>query len=175
MEMSGSSLNFGTEQNADIEMTDAPQLIMDIEMTNALGDRNAVSSEDGINQSGRGRLLTSSAEQGNLYNSSDAMYRSGESIPHGQDGPTSVVSNRGGYVTRSDDARPIYVYRLGPQELTDFNAILAAGEHQCSPGLDGEDIIPVDADGYECEFCKACEDYNRTAGQNNVHWYTVLP
>ncbi|KAH7182103.1 hypothetical protein DER46DRAFT_587842 [Fusarium sp. MPI-SDFR-AT-0072] len=163
MEMSGSSLNLGTEQNVDIEMPDAPD------------DRNPVSSEDGIKQSSRRRLPTWSADQGNLYNSSDAVSRSGESIPHGQDGLTSVVSNRGCYVIRLDGARHISVYRLGPHELAAFNAIRAAREHQCSPGLDGDDLTPVGAVGYECEFCKACEDYNHTASQNNLHWYTVLP
>ncbi|KAK2468264.1 hypothetical protein H9L39_19910 [Fusarium oxysporum f. sp. albedinis] len=163
--MPGSSFNLGTEQpvqSVDSEMADVPV------------DRNIVSSEDGIKQSGRGRPPTSSADQGNLYNSSDAVSRGGESIPHGQDGPTSVVSNRGGYVIRSDDARPISAYLLGPQELAAFNAIRATREHECSPVPDGEDIIMVGDVRYECEFCKACEDYHRTAGQNNVHWNTVL-
>ncbi|KAF4450199.1 hypothetical protein F53441_6633 [Fusarium austroafricanum] len=57
-------------------------------------------------------------------------------------------------------------YGLTPQELATFNAIRAAREqHQCSRGL-----TPAGAVVYECEFCKAVEDYLRTAGQNNVHW-----
>ncbi|KAH7253746.1 uncharacterized protein BKA55DRAFT_674997 [Fusarium redolens] len=162
--MSGSSFNLGTEkpvQSADIEMPDAPDESVDIEMPDAPGDRNAVSSEDGIKQSGCGRPPTSSADQGNLYNSSDAVSRGGESIPRGQDGPTSVVSNRGGYVIRS--AQPISLYSLNALELAAFKAIRAAREHQRSRGL-----TPDGAVGYESEFWKACEDYYRTAGQNEV-------
>ncbi|KAL7755857.1 hypothetical protein ACKLNR_014384 [Fusarium oxysporum f. sp. zingiberi] len=184
--MSGSPFNLGTKQpvqsvdsempdvpvqSVDIEMPDAP---VDSEMTDIPVDRNTVSSEDGIKQPGRGRPTKFSADQGNLYNSSDVVSRGGESVPHGQDGPTSVVSNRGGYAIRSHDTQPISVFPLGPQEVVDFNAIRAAKEHQCSPGRDGEDVTPVDAAEYECGFCKAREAYYHTAGQNDVHWDTVL-
>lgn len=72
------------------------------------------------------------------------MYYGGESIPHGQDSSTPVVSNRGGYAIHS--ARPIFVYYLGPQELVAFNAIRAAREHQGSRGP-----TPVDAVGNKCD------------------------
>jgi hypothetical protein len=164
MEMSGSSFNLETEQ---------PVQSVDIEMSDFFVDINTVCSEDGINQFSRGRPLTSSAGQGSLYNSSDAVSRGGESIPHGQNGPTSVISNRGGYAVRSDDGRPISVYPLDPQQLTALNAVHAVREHQCSPGVDGDNTTMVDADDYECKFCKVFEDYLRTAGQNNVHWDTI--
>ncbi|CVL12581.1 uncharacterized protein FPRN_15125 [Fusarium proliferatum] len=171
--MSVSSVNLGTEQpvkSVDREMPDAPGQIVDIEMTGVSQDRNVVSSEDGIEQFGRGRPPTSSADQGNLYNSSDDVSRGGESILHGPEDLTPEASNRGGIVAQWNIAR---VYHLGPHELAAFNAIRAAKEHQCSPGFDGEDTIMVDNDGYECEFCKACEEYQRTADQDNVYWSTV--
>jgi hypothetical protein len=157
----------------DIEMPDAPGKSLDIEMPDAPEDRNAVSFEDVINQFGRVRPLTPSAGQSSLYNSSDAESRNREQVPHGQDDPTSVMSNRGGFAVRSDDTRPTSVYPLGPEELHAFNGVRFAREHQCSPGLDGEHTIMLDTDEYECKFCKACGAYVRTADQDNVHWSTV--
>ncbi|KAK2484353.1 hypothetical protein H9L39_02333 [Fusarium oxysporum f. sp. albedinis] len=139
-------------------------------MTDAPQDSNVVSFEDRIKQFGRGRPPTSSVDQSNLCNSSDAMSRGWESMPHSQEDLTFEVNNRGGIVNQWNIAR---VYRLGPQELAAFNAIRAAQEHQCSSGPDGEDTTMVNNAGYECDFCKACEEYRRTAGQKNVHWSAV--
>jgi hypothetical protein len=170
--MSASSSYLETEQPVQIvdsEMTDILDQTGDIEMTDAPEDRNVVSSEDGLSQLGRGRPQTFSVDQSNLCNSSDAMSRGGESIPHGQEDLRSDLNNRGGNVIHWNKR----VYRLAPQELAAFNAMRAAREHQCSSYLDGEHTVMVNSDGYECDFCDACEEYLRIAGQDNGYWSTV--
>lgn len=172
-EMLASSGNLGTEQpvqSVDSEMTDVPCQNVDIEMPDVPQDENAVSSENGINQLGRGRPPTSSVDQSNLCNSSDAMSRGGESIPHGQEDLRSEVNNGGGIFNQCNIAQ---LYLFGPQEWAVLNTIPAAPEHQCSPGFDGEDTTMLGTAEYECDFCKAREEYHRTAGQNNVHCITV--
>ncbi|KAF5638570.1 uncharacterized protein FTJAE_5233 [Fusarium tjaetaba] len=140
--MAASSSNLETEQpvqSVDIVMLDAPDQSEDIYMPDAPEDRNVVSSEDGTQQFGRGRPQTFSVDQSNLYNSSAAMSRSEESIPHGQEDPTSEVINRETitiyHITR--------VY-LGSRELTTSSVITTVQEHQSSHDLDGEDTIMRD-------------------------------
>jgi hypothetical protein len=147
---------------------------VDSEMPDVSVDRNSVSSEDGIKRFSHGRPSTSPAGQGNLFNNRDDVSRGGESIPQGQDGRPAAVSNIAGYAVLSDGDRPISVFILGPQELLAFDAIRDALYHECSPIPDGEDIIQVGYDRYAFEFSRACEEYLRTAGQNNMHWSTVL-
>ncbi|SPJ85727.1 uncharacterized protein FTOL_11509 [Fusarium torulosum] len=115
-------------------------------MPDAPADKNTVSSEDGINQFGRGRPLTSSAGQSSLYNSSNAVSRGGETIPHGQEGPIFVLSNRRHLFVPPDDARPNSVYRLHPQVSVVFIVVPAAEEYQYSPGVDGEDTTMGNTD-----------------------------
>ncbi|KAF4335875.1 hypothetical protein FBEOM_10300 [Fusarium beomiforme] len=156
MEMLGSFSNHGTEQLAESEdtvMPDAPPLDFD----------------DGIDQSGRGRPTTSSAGQGGLYNSSDAVCRGGESIPHGPESPPSVASNRGGHAILWVDAQAGVFYNLSPKELAAFKALCDAWEHQSSADL----ATMIGAGEYGYIFWKAWEDFLRTAGQNNVRWDIV--
>ncbi|KLO85050.1 Uncharacterized protein LW93_6002 [Fusarium fujikuroi] len=123
-EMSASTVNLETEK---------PVQIMDIEIPDAPQDKNAVSSEDGINQFGRGRPPNSSVDQSHLCNSSNAMSRGGELIPHGQEG-------------------------VRIEEVAAFSVIIAAKEHQYSPGFDGEDTIMWDDVEYEYDSCKTLEN-----------------
>ncbi|VTT78836.1 unnamed protein product, partial [Fusarium fujikuroi] len=157
-EMSASTVNLETEkpvQSMDSEMTDILDQIEDIEIPDAPQDENIVSSEDGINQFGRGRPPNSSVDQSHLCNSSDAMSCSRKLILYGQGDLTFEVNNRGGNVTQLNITH-FCCHDL--QELAAFNARRAVPEHQCSPGFDGEDWIMLDDVEYEYDSCKTLKN-----------------
>lgn len=51
-----------------------------------------------------------------------------------------------------------FVCPHGPQEVAAFSVIIAAKEHQYSPGFDGEDTIMWDDVEYEYDSCKTLEN-----------------
>jgi hypothetical protein len=76
------------------------------------------------------------------------------SLPHGQDGPTSVVMTDVLLLYRMILDQILSDLRSAGLSCLEYRTCPAAWKHECSPVPDGEDTIPVSADEYECPLVR---------------------